>query len=144
MVFLLRVLSVTVDAVVVGRQARVALLPVGGDHLAGLVAKIPLVHHVEDGDELAAFRVDVVYAVCDGNEPDVAFAEHNLRVEACFQIVSAHTAHILGDDCANLPGFDVRNELLPAGTFKVSAAIAIIRIVSAVGKAMLLRIGLQV
>ena len=107
MTFLLRVFPVTIDTAVVGGQTGMSLLLIGCGHFAGLVAQVPFVHHVQDRDKLAAFGIDVVYAIGYGDESHIEFAEHDLGVEAGLQIVPADAAHVFGNHCANLASLNV-------------------------------------
>ena len=52
--------------------------------------------------------------------------EQNLGIKADFKIVSAETAHILNDDCADFPGFDFRKHCLKSGTVEVTPCVTII------------------
>ena len=67
-----------------------------------------------------------------------------LRVVSCFQIVAPNTAHIFGNDSADLACFHISYESFPSGTFKVSSAITIICVVATVGETVLLGIILQI
>ena len=67
-----------------------------------------------------------------------------LRVVSRFQIVAPNTAHIFGNDSADLTCFHISYKPFPSRTIKVAAAITIICVVAAVGEAMLLGIILQI
>ena len=64
-------------------------------------------------------------------------AEEHLRIKACFQIIASNPAHVLGKNHADLACFHVGNQALPAGAVEVASAPAVIRVVPAVGKAVL-------
>ena len=131
----LRVFAVAIDAQIVGWQARVALLVVACPHLPRLVAQIHLVKHVHKRRKLAADRVDCIHAVADGNKADVLLTEIDFGVKTCLDVIATHAAEILGDDDANLARVNVHDELFPSGTVKVAAAVAVVRVVPAVGEA---------
>jgi hypothetical protein len=63
--------------------------------------------------------------------------KENFRIEASLQIVSPYPAHILGNHTADLPGFNVRDKLFPAGPLKVGPAPSVIRVMGNVGKSSL-------
>ena len=70
--------------------------------------------------------------------------EVNFCIVSCFQIVAPNAAHIFGDDSTNLACFHISYKPFPSRPFKIPAAITIIRIVAAIGEAMLLGIILQI
>ena len=63
---------------------------------------------------------------CCGNKAYLLFREQNLGIKADFKIVSAETAHILNDDCADFPGFDFRKHCLKSGTVEVTPCVTVI------------------
>ena len=67
-----------------------------------------------------------------------------LRVVSRFQIVAPNTAHIFGNDSADLTGFHISYKPFPSGAFKVSAAITIVRVVAVIGVAVLLGLILHI
>ena len=67
-----------------------------------------------------------------------------LRVVSCFQIVAPNTAHIFGNDSADLTCFHISYKPFPSRTLKVAAAITVICIVLAIREVMLLGIILQI
>ena len=118
---------------------RIPLDTDGGFLLAAQVAQIPFVHDVEEGGKLIAVLVIAVHAVGDGNKVNTVLPEEHLRVKAGLQVVTPRPAHILDDHMGNLARLNICDELLPCRTLKIAAAPAVIRIVSAVGVASLLR-----
>ena len=70
--------------------------------------------------------------------------EHNLGVEAGLKIITTGSGHILNQHGADFTSLDVRNHALPCRSFKVAAAPSVVRVVDAVGKAMLGGIVLQI
>ena len=57
--------------------------------LAAEIAQIPLVHDVQERDELIAGLVVAVYVVGDGDEVYPVLPEHDLRIKAGLQVVPA-------------------------------------------------------
>ena len=86
----------------------------------------------------------VIHAVGDGDKSDIVLAEHHFRIKSCFKIVAPDSAHILRQNHANLSGFHVGNQAFPAGAVEIAAAPSVVRIVLAVGEAMLVSIILQI
>ena len=86
----------------------------------------------------------VVHAVSNGNKANIVLAEHDLRVEACFKVIAPNAAHIFCQNHPDFPGLYICNQVLPSRAVKVAAAPSIIRIVFAVGEAMLVSVVLQI
>ena len=144
MVFVLRVFLVTVNGTVGGGLAGFSLDADGGFLLAAQVAQIPLVHDVEEGGKLVAVLVIAVHAVGDGHKVDAVLSEEYLRVKSGLQIVTPRPAHILDDHMGDFACLNICDELLPCRALEITAAPAVVRIVSAVGVAFLLGIAFEV
>ena len=83
--------------------------------VAGVLG-IPLVHYVEEWGEVVILRLVTVHAVIDCNKAYLLLGEQNLGIKADLKIVSAETAHILDDNCADFPGFGFCKHCLKSGT----------------------------
>ena len=71
-------------------------------------------------------------------------AEHNLRIKACLEVVTPDTAHVLNDHGSDLARFNVGNQALPIGSFKIAAAPTVVGVVGAVCKTVLCRVAFEV
>ena len=103
----------------------------------GHIPQVPVVHDVQDACKLGAVGVVIVDIVIDGDETHTHPTKVYFRVKPCLNIVATDSAHILDQHRFDNASFNVCQQLLPAGTVKVSAAVAVIRIVPTVGKAII-------
>ena len=110
----------------------------------GLIFEIPFVHDVQERHKFARFGVLVVHAVGNGDKSDIVLAEHHFRIKSCFKVVAPQSAHVLDEHRADFSGFHVDNQAFPAGAVEIAAAPSVIRIVFAVGEAMLVSVILQI
>ena len=90
------------------------------------VLGIPLVHYVEERGEVVILRFVAVHAVIDCNKAYLLLGEQNLGIKADLKIVSAETAHILDDNCADFPGFGFCKHCLKSGTVEVTPCATVI------------------
>ena len=90
------------------------------------VLGIPLVHYVEERGEVVILRLVTVHAVIDCNKAYLLLGEQNLGIKADLKIVSAETAHILDDNCADFPGFGFCKHCLKSGTIEVTPCATVI------------------
>ena len=97
-----------------------------GLYLVAGVLGIPLVHYVEEWGEVVILRLVAVHAVIDCNKAYLFLGEQNLGIKADLKIVSAETAHILDDNCADFPGFGFRKHCLKSGTVEVTPCVTVI------------------
>lgn len=93
--------------------------------VAGVLG-IPLVHYVEERGEVVILWLVTVHAVIDCNKAYLLFGEQNLGIKADLKIVSAETAHILDDNCADFPGFGFCKHCLKSGTVEVTPCVTVI------------------
>ena len=91
--------------------------------VAGVLG-IPLVHYVEERGEVVSLRFVTAHAVIDCNKAYLLLGEQNLGIKADLKIVSAETAHILDDNCADFPGFC--KHCLKSGTVEVTPCVTVI------------------
>ena len=80
--------------------------------------------------------VGIVDTVIDSDEPNAHFGEIDFCVKAGFDVIASDAAQILYNHRFHNPVFNIRNQLLPAGTVKVAAAVAVIRVVTAADEAL--------
>jgi hypothetical protein len=66
------------------------------------------------------------HAVIDCNKAYLLLGEQNLSIKADLKIVSAETAHILDDNCADFPGFGFCKHCLKSGTIEVTPCVTVI------------------
>ena len=93
--------------------------------VAGVLG-IPPVHYVEERGEVVILRLVTVHAVIDCNKAYLLLGEQNLSIKADLKIVSAETAHILDDNCADFPGFGFCKHCLKSGTVEVTPCVTVI------------------
>ena len=93
--------------------------------VAGVLG-IPPVHYVEERGEVVILRLVTVHAVIDCNKAYLLLGEQNLGIKADLKIVSAETAHILDDNCADFPGFGFCKHCLKSGTIEVTPCVTVI------------------
>ena len=144
MVFVFRVFPVAIDSAVGGRLAGFPFDTNGGFLLAAQVAQIPFIHDVEEGGKLVAVLVVAVHAVGNSDKVNAVLPEEYLRVKSGLQIVTPRPAHILDDHMGDFACLNICDELLPCRALEITAAPAVVRIVSAVGVAFLLGIAFEV
>ena len=60
------------------------------------------------------------------NKAYLLLGEQNLSIKADLKIVSAETAHILDDNCADFPGFGFCKHCLKSGTIEVTPCVTVI------------------
>ena len=143
-VFVFRVFPVAIDSAVGGGLAGFPFDANGRFLLAAQIAKIPLIHDIEEGGKLVAVLIVAVHAVGDSHKVDTVLPEENLRVKAGLQVITTRPTHVLDNDMGHLSGLNVRHQPLPCGPLKIAAAPAVIRIVPTVGVASLLGIAFEV
>nr|WP_243026243.1 hypothetical protein [Dorea formicigenerans] len=109
--------------VVVGNAAGVAFAIVhtgqkDGLYLVAGVLGVPLVHYSEEWGEVVILRLVAIHAVIDCNKAYLLLGKQNLGIKADLKIVSAETAHILDDNCADFSGFSFCKHCLKSGTIE--------------------------
>ena len=139
-----RQLLIAIDGRVSGWLTRFAFDANGGALLATQISQIPLVHYVEERSELIAVLIVAVHSVGNGNEVNAVLTEHHLSVKARLQIISADSAHILYQDVSHLSGFNIRYQLLPRRSVKVSSTPTVVGVVLDIGVSSLCRIAFEV
>ena len=87
---------------------------------------LPLVHYAEERGEVVILRLVTGHAVIDCNKAYLLLGEQNLGIKADLKIVSAETAHILDDNCADFPGFGFCKHCLKSGTVEVTPCVTVI------------------
>ena len=81
MVLVFRIFAVTIDAVIIGRQALPSFQLVGRRHLSRLVAQIPFVHDIQERCKLSAGRIAVIDAVIHRNKTHMLLPKQDIRIE---------------------------------------------------------------
>ena len=107
------------------RRIATTLLSCSAYFVAGVLG-IPLVHYVEERGKVVILRFVAVHAVIDCNKAYLLLGEQNLGIKADLKIVSAETAHILDDNCADFPGFGFCKHCLKSGTVEVTPCVTVI------------------
>lgn len=107
------------------RRIATTLLSCSAYFVAGVLG-IPLVHYVEERGEVVILRLVTGHAVIDCNKAYLLLGEQNLSIKADLKIVSAETAHILDDNCADFPGFGFCKHCLKSGTVEVTLCATVI------------------
>ena len=107
------------------RRIATTLLSCSAYFVAGVLG-IPLVHYAEERGEVVILRLVTGHAVIDCNKAYLLLGEQNLGIKADLKIVSAETAHILDDNCADFPGFGFCKHCLKSGTVEVTPCVTVI------------------
>ena len=97
-----------------------------GEIIAYLSRMGDVLHYVEEWGEVVILRLVAVHAVIDCNKAYLLLGEQNLGIKADLKIVSAETAHILDDNCADFPGFGFCKHCLKSGTVEVTPCVTVI------------------
>lgn len=92
--------------------------------------------NIDEGGELAGSGGLAVDAVSDGDKPHMVLPKYDLGKIADLQIISANSTHILGQNTADFPDLNVRNQPFPTRTVKIAPGPSIVRIMDAVCKAL--------
>lgn len=121
------------------RVFHVAIGRIGGQILTGFafllhnrldlftaVLDIELVDDIQERSKVIVLLVGAVHTAVHGDETDIVFGEKHFRVETDLQIVSADTAHILGDDDTDLIVLDQLNHSFPIGSVEVGTRVTIV------------------
>ena len=85
-----------------------------------------VLHDVEERSEVIILWLVTIHAVIDCNKAYLLLGEQNLGIKADLKIVSAETAHILDDNCADFPGFGFCKHCLKSGTVEVTPCVTVI------------------
>lgn len=85
-----------------------------------------VLHYVEERGKVVILRSVAVHAVIDCNKAYLLLGEQNLGIKADLKIVSAETAHILDDNCADFSGFGFCKHCLKSGTVEVTPCVTVI------------------
>ena len=107
------------------RRIATTLLSCSAYFVAGVLG-IPLVHYVEERGEVVILWFVAVHAVIDCDKAYLLLGEQNLGIKADLKIVSAETAHILDDNCADFPDFGFCKHCLKSGTVEVTPCVTVI------------------
>ena len=139
-----RVAAVAVDRRVGDGLAAHAALPEERLHLPGLVAQVPFVDDVQERCEFIGRGVAAVEAVGYGDEAHAVLAGVGGGVIASQNVVSTDAAQVFCNDRADLASLNVSGKARPAGTVKIAARPAVVRVVDAIRIAMLCSIAFKV
>ena len=94
--------------------------------LAAGILGVKLVGPVADGVEVIAALHCGIHAIVDSDEADIVFGEKHFRVKTDFQIISADTAHVFGNENTYLVVLHHADHALPIGSVEVSPGVAIV------------------
>ena len=81
---------------------------------------------IQERSKVVVLLIGAVHTAVHGDETDIVFGEKHFCVETDFQIVSADTAHILGDDNTDLIVLDQLNHSFPIGSVEVGTGVTIV------------------
>lgn len=90
------------------------------------VLDIELVDDIQERSKIVVLLIGAVHAAVHGDETDIVFGEKHFRVETDFQIVSANTAHVLGDDDTDLIVLNQLNHSFPIWSVEVGTGVTIV------------------
>ena len=65
-----------------------------------------LVEEIDEGCEIAALLIGAVHTVVDCDKANIRIREGDFCVETYFEVISAQSAHILDNDCADFSFLD--------------------------------------
>ena len=82
---------------------------------------------------------DLQHSYC----PRVSLNKLYIGIKSSLEIITSDSAHVLGDDTADLPGLNVGNQPFPVWTLKIAPGPSIVRVVDTICKTSLGRIALQ-
>ena len=124
--FIVRVFEIAIRRIGTQRLAGFTLrLEHRSDFLTGVLG-IPFVDDVEKRSKIAVLLIGAVYAVVDGNEPDIGTGQHHLGVVAYLEVVSSQSAHVLDNDRADLALVHQCHKALPIRSFEVRPTESIV------------------
>ena len=84
--------------------------------LLAAVLHIELVDDVQERRKVIVRLIGTVHTAVDGDESDIVFRKKHFRINTDFQIVSADTAHVFGNENANLVVLHHADHALPIGS----------------------------
>ena len=125
------VVVIRVFFVAIGRNPAHIETALGTCHLCGLdllgdVSSVEFIEDVFEGGNVHGLIAGAVHPVIDGDILYPVLGEENLNVAARFQIVSAETGQVLGNNPFHMTGFDLCNHFLKGGTVEGGAGVAVI------------------
>ena len=125
-VFILRVLQVTIRRIRTERLSGIALGPEYSFHLLAGVLSVEFIENVDERGHIIINLILAVHTVVDGDEADIVGREHHLRVHADLKVIPAEAAHILDDDDSNLVFIDQAGKPLPIRSGEIRPAVTIV------------------
>lgn len=81
---------------------------------------------VQERSKIVVLLVGAVHTAVDSDEADIVFGEKHFRVKTDFQIISADTAHVFGNENTYLVVLHHADHALPIGSVEVSPGVAIV------------------
>ena len=90
------------------------------------VLDIELVDDIQKWSKVVVLLIGAVHSAVHSDGTNIMFGEKHFRLETDFQIVSADTAHILGDDDTDLIVLDQLNHSFPIGSVEVGTGVTIV------------------
>lgn len=91
----------------------------------------------------AVLLVSAVRTVIDGDEANIGAGQNHLGVVTYLEVISAQSAHVLDDDCADPALVHHGHQSLPVRAFKVGTGVAIVHKEHGVTETVVIRILLQ-
>ena len=102
MVFILRVLQISVGRIRAERFPGVSFCPEYHFHLLAGVFGVEFVENVDERGHIIVNLILVVHTIVDGDEADIVGQEHHFLVHADLKVVPSEAARFLEDDDTNL------------------------------------------
>ena len=106
--------------------------------------QIHFVQNIQHGRKLQAVGKIVVHMTVNGDKPHIFLFEIDFGIKARLQVIAPDAAHVFDQYRSDFLAVNIRNHPLPAGTFKVSSAESVVRIVPAVLEAVCGGIGFKI
>ena len=92
------------------------------------VLRIHIVEQIFERRDVHCRAFCRVYAVRNGYVTNVVFGEVNLRVAACFKVISPKSGQVFCDNAVNFPVLNVREHTLKTRSVAVRSAPAVINV----------------
>ena len=112
--------------------AKFSLSGTGHTPCQHLFGNIPAVHIVQDilkRCNVHFLTGQTVHSVCNGNISYIVLWKKDFNIAASFNIISAQSGQIFGDDAADLSRLNISNHALKRRTVEVTACITVIYII---------------
>ena len=133
-VFILRILQISIRRICTQGLAGITLCPKYGFHLFAGVLGVEFVENVDERSHIVINLILAVHSIVDGNEADIVSRKYHLCVHAHLKVISPKAAHVLYNDDADFVFINQAVKPLPVRSVEVGATIAIVHEIHGVSK----------